>query len=51
MSLLFEKRRGFYGTPGTSSNPCCDEKKAQLRGVALNPPKEEGGGDNLLSAK
>jgi hypothetical protein len=23
------------------------EKKAQLRGVALNPPKEEGGGDKL----
>jgi hypothetical protein len=31
----------------TLINPGFMEKKAQLRGVALNPPKEEGGGDKL----
>jgi hypothetical protein len=50
MERLSEKRRGFYGTLAPASNPCCDKKKRNPE-VALNPPKEEGGEDNVAKAQ
>jgi hypothetical protein len=42
-----EKAR-ILGDPAPSVKPLLRQKKAQLRGVALNPPKEEGGGDRRI---
>jgi hypothetical protein len=50
MIRLGEKRRGFYGTLASASNPCCDKKKRNPQ-VALNPPMEEGGDDNVAKAQ
>jgi ribosomal protein L2 len=47
--IVSQGRRGVKQT--TACNKRGKQKKTQLRGVALNPPKEEeGGGDKLQHA-
>jgi hypothetical protein len=49
MPATREKARILWD-PSVNVKPLLQIKKAQLRRVALNPPKEEGGGDKLLDA-